>query len=332
MLKKILSTSLVIATLILSGCGDSDGESRLEAQSELDAGNYENVIALLEPTSESTTEEEYQILASAYMTKAGFGLADIVDLMATSNDTGGDGFASFASNIADGRSDTALQDLATAINYYDEVLGTESCDATGLTGTQKDICLFKGLSSLVKTATTLSYLGDLTSFGSTDGSDDELTASTCAMQYAFDGTIGAGCIKVDGSTPTFSSDNSYGSFTMTVNSVDYFYLKTIGATVDSTIITDGYCKTDFTTCTPANNTDCFACPVNQTAGAEELATTTVLLDLLNNDIDAIAAATGGDATDTDSMTSDIDAFKEEVGGADGIVTEQELIDYLNAQN
>ena len=336
MLKKILYISLIVTTLIFSGCGDDSGEKRLEAQNELDSGNYDGVIGLLEPTSASTTEDEYNLLASAYMAKAGFSLVDIVDLMSSSNDTGGDGFASFASSIATERSDTTLSDLGIAIGYYDKILGTKTCTDTDLTGTQKDICMFKGLSSMVKTATTLSYLGDLANFGSdTAGNDDELTASACAMQYAFDGSVDAACTKVDGDQDVlFDSNNTYDSFSMTVNATSYYYLKTDSTVVGQTIITDGNCSTAFVDCDTANNTDCFACPVNKEAGSEDLTVTTILVDVLNEGTDAIIGAVGatGDSTDTDSIAADVEEYKAEVGGADGVVTEQEIIDYINAQN
>jgi hypothetical protein len=329
MLKKIVSVAVFAAVLMFSGCsGDGDGESRLDAQNELDKGNYEKVISMLEPTDASTTPEEYNLLASAYMGKAGFTLADIVQLMDESSDSNSDGFAAFSSSIAKAKSSTALQDLDKASDYYDMVLGSKTCTDISLTSTQKDICFFKGLSALVKTGTTLSYLGDLTNFGSGEGSDDKLTASTCAMNYALDGTYdNTKCTLTTGSDVTFTvTEKTYNAFSMSVNGTPYYYLQTIGKTPDSTIITDGYCKVDFTSCATPNNTDCYACPVNQTKGEEDIAITTVLLDLLNNDVDAIGAA-GGDDT-----TQDVEEFKRDVGGADGVITEQELIDYLEEEN
>jgi len=42
MIKKLLTISLVSATLLLSGCGsDSEGEERLKTQQSLDNGEFE---------------------------------------------------------------------------------------------------------------------------------------------------------------------------------------------------------------------------------------------------------------------------------------------------
>lgn len=327
MLKKIISASAIAVALIFSGCGDSEGESLLSAQNELDSGNYEKVISMLE--SVARTPEEYNLLASAYMAKAGFTLADIVQLMDESGDNNNDGFAVFTSSIAKGKSSTALKDLDEAIYYYDMIMGNSTCQDANLSSTQKDVCFFKGLSSLVKTGTTLSYLGDLTSFGSGDGSDDELTASTCAMKYAVDGNmdnVDKCTLSLDSNVTFTATEKTYNAFAMLVNSKEYYYLQTIGKTPDSTIITDGNCTTSFEPCDNANNNDCYACPVNQAKDEEDVESTTVLLELLNDDVDAIAAAGGDDSA------KDVEEFKRDVGGADGVITEQELIEYLEQEN
>jgi hypothetical protein len=341
MLKKTVTSFSLAFALAFTGCGDSEGEKRLEAQDALDSGNYESVISMLEPVSESTSSEEYNLLASAYMAKAGFTLGDIVQLMDASNDTGSDGFASFAASIANERTDSSLEDLNKAVNYYKDMLDDVSCSDTNLTSTEKDVCFFIGLSSTVKTATTLSYLGDLTNFGSDSLDEDyELAASACAMQYAYDQVGSADCAYTMGDlNVTFDSNKSYDSFKVTVDDdlsgTEYFYLMTrdsATAPIEQTIITDGYCGVDFTTCTTANNTDCFACPVNQDADAEELTVATILVDVLNDGLDAVIGAVGGSSGDTDSIAADIEEYKQEVGGADGEVSVQEIIDYINAQN
>lgn len=332
MIKNILAASFMSAILLFSGCSStsSEGESRLEVQQLLDSGDYSAVIALLEPTDSTTTDEEYLALASAYMGQSGFGFSDIVSLMTTSNSTGGSGFASFSSSIAAGKSATALSDLGKAMNNYKKVV--PDCNVATLSASAQDVCLFVGLSSMVKTATTLSYLGDLSNFGG-GVSNNELNASVIAMKYAFDGNNTLGYVDTTASVVTFTSTNTYKPLAVTVNTVPYYYLMTpTVAGGAQTIITDGNCTQDFTACATANNTDCYACPVNRSSNPlDELTVATILVDILNNGLDAIIGAVGADANST--IAADIEQYKLEItGSTTGTVTVQNIIDYINLQN
>ncbi len=333
MMKKMLMASLIGTVLFFVGCGDNEGESRLETQQMLDSGDYAGVIAKLEGVA--TNDDEYLALASAYMGNAGLGFADLVSLMADSTDTGEDGFASFAKSLTDETSDTALIDLSSAVDNYKKVVGDETCDdqnQASLTDSQKDICLFIGLSSTLKAATTLSYLGDLTNFGATDGTTDyELKASACAMQYAYSGDIGDGCsVKVADDNITFASQKTYTELNVTVTDTNetFEYLMTTDQTINQTIVTDGYCDINFTACDKDSTDDCYVCPVNQDVNSTELTVANILVEVLNDGIDSVVATLGVDS----DIAEDVEAYKEDVQNSDGEITIESIINYINTQN
>ena len=118
-----------------------------------------------------------------------------------------------------------------------------------------------------------------------------------------------------------------------------------GTTSKQTIITDGYCTADsFSTRVEDYNATAdlvlHACPLNEDPVSDELTTVGVLVDILNEGIDSIGAAV------TEDIQVDIDEFKCELvegvydensgvcNGADITqdISEQDIIDYLNAQN
>ncbi|MEA2090866.1 MAG: hypothetical protein U9O83_00680 [Campylobacterota bacterium] len=341
MIKKVLSITLISTMLLFTGCGgDSEGESRLDTQQKLDSGDFAAVIAKLEPKT-SKTLEDYLALGAAYMGKAGLSFSDLVEVVAASSeDSNDDGFASFIKNIDNRKSPSALKDLEESAKNYQQVVKTACADAAAdpnfeLSDTQKDICLYIGLSHSMKVATAFSYLGDVTKL-SESGSDDELKASACAMGYAYDGSVGTGCTISEDVNITFSvSEKTYTPLGVTVNSVEYDYLMTgviPGTTNKQTALTDGYCTLDsFSTRADDEFAGSYACPVNEEKGADDLTAASILVDTLNTGVDSIIAAAGGDDSD---MSDDIKEFKEEIKGSAGEedVTLSEIIDYINTKN
>ncbi len=336
MIKKILATSLVCATLIFSGCGESDAESQLEIQQMLDDGDYFGVIARLDGNAQ--TDSEYIALGAAYMGAAGLGVADLITIIADSNtDENVDAFASFANSVDEKtvNNPRALEYLGKSTDAYKEVIG-DVCgdDNTTLTDSQRDICLYTGLSESMRATVTLGYLGNVASLAD-DTSDDELTASTCAMQYAYDGTVPVECTKGADSDVTFVESNStYTTFVMTVNGNSFDYLKTT-FTPGSTVISNGYCPLDSfadrnTTMTYDTKTlGYYVCPVDET-GDQNLTTEALLVDILNGGFDSVIAGVGG--TDSD-LTGDIEEFRKEItGDSNGDITMDDIINYINSQN
>jgi hypothetical protein len=321
----------------MSGCGSSDteGESRLETQQMLDSGDYTGVITKLEATA--TTDSDYIALGAAYMGKAGLSLSDIVNSL-TDSSASDSTFSGFVTSIASSSSSTALTDLDTAISYYNQVV--DNCSDANLSNSEKDICLYVGLSSTSSAAVTIDLIaGDISTFGDGGSDDEKLTASTCAMNYAFDRTNNVDCNVTQSADVNFTIINKiYSPLVVTVNGdVDtpdspYYYLMN---DINQTVLTKDFCLlNDFTRYEDINAiANLYACPVNETPSATELTTAGVLVDVLNNGIDSFSGAA------TEEMQGDIDEFKCELLGdtytgsaCAGDIAEQNIIDYLNSQN
>ena len=338
MIRSLLTVSLVTAALLFSGCGDSKGEDRLEAQQMLDKGDYTGLIQKLE-SSDSLTDEENIALATAYMGKAGLSFSDLIVIVSDSNkdeDDGSDsdGFASFVTKISENGSSTAIIDLGKSVDRYEMVVGDicgENEQNSLLTNTQKDICLFTGLVQTMRAATSISYLtDDISNFGSEN--DNKLQASTCAMQYASGVTVNAECTAVDTGTVTFSvTEKTYNGLSVIVNGTSYDYLITTDEALNNTIITDGYCtNSDFSTRSNEKFTGSYICPINEVNGEKELTTLNVLVDAINGGTDSIASAFASEDSD---ISEDIEEFKVEIkDGESGDVTTADIIAYLNSNN
>jgi len=346
-MKKVLTVLLFSISLLLSGCGDSEGESKLETQQMLDSANYAGVIAKLEGGASSTSD--FIALGAAYMGKAGLSLADIVSAMSSDDSNGDDGFGTFVSSIADKSTSTALSDLGKANDNYKQILGDKCRDENiTLSDSQQDICLYIALANTTKAAVVIDTIAQDVSALSSDNnsSDDKLTASSCAMQYAFDGgsivNVDGNCTIVEDGNVTFSLlEKTYTKLTVDVNSTSYYYLM---SDANQTILTDGFCSADsFTPRVDDYNVTTIptqhACPINEDKDAEELTTAGTLVNVLNNGIGSM-----GGASSSDDIQSDIDEFKcdildgnyNEFSGCNvditQEITEEEMIAYLNREN
>ena len=336
MLNKILISSLITITFMFSGCNsDSEGESRLETQHMLDKQDYNGVISKL-ANSNNKTQEDNLALGAAYMGRAGLSLSDLVKVVSESGDND-NAFGSFMSSIENATKDSKspLVDLTNATKSYEEVVG-DNCTDSNLSDSQKDICIFKGLTQVMGTATTISYIADDIGkvFDTATGEvDNKLQASACAMQYAIDGTKGLCSDITEANEITFANGSNYRDINVIVNGESFEYL----LSGISTVITKGYCSTnDFTTRVEEKNSAGYdenfhVCPINEDANATELTTSSVIADALNNGIDAIGV------TADDEMQKDINEFKAEVlassnKSANETITEEDIVNYLNEQN
>jgi len=350
-MKKVLLVLLFSISLILNGCGDSEGESQLETQQMLDQADYAGVIAKLE--GKASTSEEFIALGAAYMGKAGLSLADIVSAMASSDDSNqnSDGFGGFVGSIAGKSTPSALKDLGRANSNYKQILGERCRDNNAtLSDSQKDICLYIALANTTRAAVAIDTLAEDVSKISDDnnGSDDKLTASTCAMQYASDGAsdanVDANCTISPEGNVTFSVlEKTYDKFTVAVNGANYYYLMNDS---NRTILTKGFCSADsFTPRVDIYNATLNACPINEDKDAEELTAVGILTTVLNDGIDSI-----GGAAASDDISSDINEFKCDILGGNydefngcrdsnfhvvdttQEISEQQIINYLNREN
>ena len=345
MMKKIVSASLLGLSILVVGCGssDSEGESRLETQQMLDNQDYAGVIAKLESSASSL--DDFIALGSAYMGKAGMSLGDIVSSVASANNSNSNSsFAGFVSSLSASSSATALSDLDKATAYFKRVVSNACLDTntTSLSDSQKNICLYIGLANTSSAAVTIDLLSDDAATFGTGTSNEKLSASTCAMSYAFDRNS-SGCNVTQSADVNFTTINKiYTPLVVTVDSdtdvpkTQYYYLMN---DTNRTVLTKEYCTlTDFTRYADINaTTGLYACPVNETKDTNELTSAGVLVDVLNNGVGSI----GGSASD--ETKSDVDEFKCEILGGtysnqscseslDNNVSESDVITYLNTQN
>jgi len=344
MMKKVIFTSLLGLSVLVVGCGssDSEGESRLETQQMLDNQDYDGVIVKLKSSARSL--DDYVALGSAYMGRAGMSLSDIVSSIAIANDNGSNStFAGFVSSLSASSSATALSDLDTATAYFEKVVNQACLDTnkTSLSDAQKNLCLYIGLSQTSSAAVTIDLLADDVETFGTDTKDEKLSASTCAMSYAFNRDSG-NCSVSESANVNFTITNmNYTPLVVTVNSdtdipkTEYHYLMN---DANRSVLTKGYCTTtDFATRTETFVAGLYACPINETPDAKELTSAGVLVDVLNNGTDSISGS-GSDETQ-----GDVDEFKCEILGGtysnntcsvslNNKVSESDVITYLNDQN
>jgi hypothetical protein len=340
MLNKVIVTSLLTSLLLLSGCGgDSEGESALETQQMLDDGNFDGVIAKLAPTAH--TNDEYITLASAYMGRAGFSLYDIVNSFIVKEDENDDGaFANYTKNVNNASSITAFDDLKIARKYYTKIVEDRCLDEyDSLSSSEKNICLYMGLSITTRTALALKLLTDnIDSFGG-EGGDLQLQATTCAMQYAVDpAEVNKACVITEQGSVTFSeSQKTYNllDINVTLDGESGEFSKLL-QDHNRTVLTEGYCTLDsFDSRVLSMAGGLYPCPLNEDINGTDESAETLLVDALNNSLDIVVSLAPED------VQGDGDEFKCEVIGGEyiddtcsktGDIDETSIVDYLNKEN
>jgi len=262
MLKKIIASSLVAATLVLSGCGDSDsaGEDRLAAQHAIDSGDAAKAISLLEPTAfadlnstqrtaflASISDTDKMTLASAYMKKADVSIMDIVSKLDTKKDKDGNdvetSFASIAEDIiGEGNTTAKINAIDTAIAYYEAmgssptVAGAPSFKAASVNDVKKTVegaKLYLGMAYFSKVTMLLSFFGDVAALEKDNSKDYNGT-----YEDSYDATQEAiKCIyNSDCTTANFSMDyewlviGSAAVFSVDVNGKTFYRFATTGTT------------------------------------------------------------------------------------------------------
>jgi len=342
MLKTILLSGLLSSILLLSGCGDDAGESRLETQQMLDDGDFTGVISKLELSA--SNDADYINLGSAYMGKAGLTITDILGAIVDGADdeNSSDGFSAFVTAISDTSSSTALSDLDKSVSYFKKVVGNQCLNKLNKSSSTENVCLYLGLASTGSAAVVIDLIaGDIAAFSDDDTEDEKLVASTCAMSYAFKKIQPDNCKVVKQTDVLFTDLNSsYTPLLITVNNdsdfpqTEYHYLMNDS---NRTVVTKGYCtNTNFKTRTDDYSvTTPYACPINETADATEFTTAGILVDVLNDGMDSIANSAGDDVqTDINEFKCDIldGNFNDYTCTITGNITEDSMITYLNDQN
>jgi len=341
--KNIIAWSLSIG-LLLSGCGDSEGENRLKTQQMLDSGDYNGVITRVASPS---TDDDYMALGVAYMQKAGLGLSELINVISdSSKDEENEAFAAFIKSLSTRSSSSALSDLEKSSEYFRKVV--EDCTSIKGDG-EKSVCLNIGLVDTMKTATTISYLtNDIEKFGKENDTDSKLKTAACAMEYALSSSSEDCSIRPLSNITFLESQREYTRIEVTYNGEAFEYLLRGEIPSRSSVITKGFCTLESFTSREekipeSSLAEYFPCPITQTRLEEntddELTTEKLIVNALNGAVGAIISATGNN----DEIKESINEFKCEVLGGvwqsnscqnaniNNEITTQDIIRYLNKQ-
>lgn len=343
-MKKLTYFSLSLMVLLFSGCGggSDDASCRFEVQQNLDTGNYAAVIAeLSNENSECRSaylNNEFQVdLGAAYMGEAGLSLSDIIALIGVDNGT----FGTFVDSVSKKQSTSALTSLGNAGAAFTIALNGTDCNGISLlSSSEKDICLYIGLTETMRATTTISYLLDDIAalfngldLTSQDAAKEEMKASMCALQFANIGTTCADATTISATDVNFTySDDSNRSFreiTVTMvaapNNVYHRLATATGVTPGTTVVTEGYCSNDFLNPSSTWSTGLYACPQNKDPLQEDLNISTLLVNTLNSGLDAVSGALSGDPV----LQQDIIDYKNDINtDANDTISIDEIQAYL----
>ncbi|WP_304545975.1 hypothetical protein [Sulfurimonas microaerophilic] len=351
MYKKVISVSMLTASLLFSGCGNDETSCRIDVQQSIDEGDFTTAISKLEGECSTTfsDSDKYFYLASAYMGQSGFGVSDAVSMVVTASDSvGGNTFSAFMQSVNENKSANALPLLDKSATYFllsiDPNATIADCtNDANRTQREDNACLYVGFNQAITTATSMTYLtSDVDTLvasieGSTGTTPDDMKASLDAIAWATNSTLPNGSVIND--------------FNVTINGTDYKHLEVsvVGGgtfyrlasstspsdTNGSTIVTSGYCDLNGSTtlCEGIENLDgsindttleCYACPVDFGNG-DTKDMTQLLVDALNGGTDAISGV-----IDDPDIQQSIDEFKTDMNvNADANVTIQDILNYLN---
>ncbi len=360
---KIIGISAI--SIILGSCGLSDENTpeacKFEVSQALDKGNYDIVINKLksDPTcSGAYTQEEGKIqLAAAYIGKAGFDIPSLISDIIDSTSKNVNTYQALAQSIAKRISSKSLDALNNAKNLYENVINSYGgCNASNLPDIIKDACFYK---NLVNTATATSALTLVLGAGKGDivkaveswinpGVCDDLNdnnigdsadASASAIEYAINNSCsitGVNCIS-NGNLTFIKNSSNYTFELVKVEITDvnnnnsscspnpYIEYRLIDNVNNTVVLTDGYCKTDFTSCNSLDIANgCYPCPVIANNNILDLSNT--LVDVINNvNTQEISNVVGGSNKE---IVQDINQLKQDICGQDQTCTLTEIKNYL----
>lgn len=333
--------SLSLMVLLFSGCGGGSDEAscRFEVQQNLDTGNYAAVIAELSNENSACRgaylNNEFQIdLGAAYMGEAGLSLSDIIGLIGVEDGS----FDTFVDGVSKKQTNTALASLGNAGAAFTIALNGTNCNGISLlSSSEKDICLYVGLTETIRATTTISYLLDNIAalfndldLASQAVAKEEMKASMCALQFASQDTNCTDATAISATDVNFTySDDSNRSFRdikVVINGNDYYRLATAASvTPGTTVVTEGYCANDFSNPSSVWTTGLYACPLNQDPSQEDLNISTLLVNTLNSGLDAVSGALSSDPV----LQQDIIDYKNEINtDANDTISIEEIQAYL----
>ncbi len=365
MLRKILATSSVALSLILSGCGsNSDSTCRMNVQLSLDKGNYAQAIDALNGSCSSAfvqSDKNYN-LATAYMGKAGLSASDVLKIIIDADNTSGSGnnntFSTFIASFNKDKSANATVYLQDAQNYYLKSIAHNGKNTINSLCSQADLnssdstrlssaCLYLGFNQTLQTVNTITLLtGNVDALVSSLDSNSDTTpldmqASLDALAWAVDvnNTL-PNNFTVSASNITIN-ENNVTALSLISPSGETFYRLAKNSVRDSnnsTILTDGYCD--------VNGSKANCSGIEYSDGSIDMAnsvssscyacpvdfgnnSTQNVADLLVNTLNGGTDAIANVSNDPDIMDS-VNQFKTDLGvSADQNVTVQDILNYLS---
>jgi len=339
MLKNFRYFIFVVIFLHLNSCSDAKGEDSLGINYKLDHGDFIGVINQLEEKSILEVEEN-TALGAAYMGKAGLSFASLITILIpdeVERDTQNEdkSFSNFIKKLDEKTTSSAILDLQTAAEYYLKVLRGKECNSEFLSEFEQDICLYYGIVNISKAASVLTTItDDITAFDNEEieGSDPKLSASSCAMLYAFKGRVQEECI-VEEKEPIFfiESARSYTPLKVTVGQNRPFtYLMEVKENIKRIIVTKDYCnfQTFFSRTKDENLPDFYPCPIVETNSVEDITNLTTLVDVLNSGLDSVSFVNVND-----EVTDKINEFRENIiSDTTRKINENDILNYLEDNN
>lgn len=364
MLKKVLATSSVALSLILSGCGDNSSSTcRMDVQLALDNGDYTQAIDALDGSCSSafTQSDKNYNLATAYMGKAGLSASDVLKIIIDSDNTSGSGndntFSTFISSFNRDKMPDATVYLQDAQNYYLKSIGGDENSTINSLCSQADLnssdstrlssaCLYLGFNQTLQTVNTITLLtGNVDALVSSLDSNSntaplDMQASLDALSWATSTNTVPNNFTITPSNVTINEHNLIALSLVSPSGETFYRLaqSDVRDSKNSTILTDGYCDVNGNEdkCRGIANSDgsiditnpaaasCYACPVDFGNNSTQNVAD-LLVNTLNGGTDAIANV----SNDPDIMDS-VNNFKTDLNVSDNAnVTVQDVLNYLN---
>ncbi len=337
---KILTGILISTPLIFSGCYEIQNSENSNSSTTIvkKSDDFSTSIEKFEGNANSV--EEYMLLAAAYMSRSGLSLDEVIQTICNSSTDSNSPFMAFIDSVefATQGCSTALADVNKATDYHMLVIGDKCENPSLLNDFEKDVCLYKGLAQTMEVANTINYISNNIS-NSDEIIDHRLKASSCAMQYAFNGVTDDDCYVTEVNGVTFSqSDKEYDRIAVYTNSEEFEYLLTQNSNGSrEVVVTDGFCTlNDFTSRDDYStaNEKYYACPITTDENENEITTTESLVNSFNEGTATIIAV--GD--NHSELVITINLFKKEISSSNGDNSDKDIIDvndmvnYLNIQN
>jgi hypothetical protein len=358
---RFIAFFMILSLLLFSGCNDSATKSESETpissvETMLSNGDYEEVIETL--ASSASSFDDYMALAQAYLGMSGFTTDDIIEKINANRDSLMD-FAQAAYEVTK-NSDAPLIYLDKATDYYLKIVETK-CESAAKYGSvelsdfESQVCLFKGLAQTMEVVTVMNCI--IEDMDEQEEQNNKLKASSCAMQYGFNG-VADGCSVEEAGDVTFSrSGTTYEKIVVGVNGYEFAHLLIENKTLNTkeVILTDGYCLTDNFSSrvddlekVEGDASEYEVCPVNLSGQDEVLLPVTQdisvmtqqisinssLVENLNSGTESIEI--GG--VDNTTLLESIRSFKEQIfetreyDDGNETISVEDVINFLNEYN